>query len=70
MSHLKENIKSTVMLRLEQIRAFLKSINQCALCSEPLTLIHEIDNKDAFVKETAYCSQCQLTVREKDHSLH
>lgn len=70
MSYLKENIKNSVLERLEQIRAFLKSMNQCALCSEPLTLIHEIDNTDAFVKETAYCSQCQLTVREKDHSLH
>jgi hypothetical protein len=70
MSQFKENIKNSVLERLEQIRAFLKSINQCALCSEPLTLIHEIDNKDSFVKETAYCSQCQLTVREKDHSLH
>ncbi len=70
MSHIKENIKTAVLERLEQIRTFLRSINQCALCAEPLTLIHEIDGETSLVKETAYCSQCNLTVREKDHSLH
>ena len=70
MSYFKENIKTAVLERLEQIRTFLKSINQCALCTEPLTLIHEIDPVDANVKETAFCSKCNLTVREKDHGLH
>lgn len=70
MSYSKENIKSAVLNRLEQIRNFLKSVNQCALCSQPLTLIHEIDNSQAQVLETAYCSQCDLNVRKKEHGLH
>jgi len=70
MSYTKENIKTAVLERLEQIRSFLKSINQCALCTEPLTLIHEIDNDTSNVKETAFCSKCNLTVREKEHGLH
>lgn len=70
MSYSKENIKTAVLERLEQIRSFLKSINQCALCTEPLTLIHEIDSQISNVKETAFCSKCNLTVREKEHSLH
>lgn len=69
-SHIKESIKGAVLHRLEQIRSFLKSINQCTLCAEPLTLIHEIDDLTASVKEVAYCSKCKLTVREKEHSLH
>lgn len=69
-SYIKESIKGAVLNRLEQIRSFLKSVNQCTLCSEPLTLIHEIDEECASVKEVAYCSKCKLTVREKDHALH
>lgn len=70
MSYVKENLKTAVLERLEQIRSFLKSINQCALCTEPLTLIHEIDGETSNVKETAFCSKCNLTVREKEHGLH
>lgn len=70
MSHYKEQIKDAVLHRLEQIRSFLKSVNQCTLCAEPLTLIHEIDELSSSVKEVAYCSKCKLTVREKDHALH
>lgn len=70
MSYSKESIKGAVLHRLEQIRSFLKSVNQCTLCAEPLTLIHEIDELSASVKEVAYCSNCKLTVREKEHSLH
>lgn len=69
-SHIKESIKGAVLNRLEQIRTFLKSVNQCTLCTEPLTLIHEIDELSAQVKEVAYCSKCKLTVREKEHALH
>lgn len=70
MSHIKENIKHAVLERLEQIRSFLRSINQCALCTEPLTLIHEIDTEQSQVFETAYCSKCNLNVRNKEHGLH
>lgn len=69
-SSFKQLVPSSVLQRLEQIRNFIKSINQCALCAEPLSLIHEINQETHQVQETAYCSKCNLNSRIKDHSLH
>ncbi|MBY0314482.1 MAG: hypothetical protein K2Q26_03115 [Bdellovibrionales bacterium] len=70
MSSYKEFVQSSVLQRLEQIRNFIKSINQCALCAEPLTLIHEINQESNQVLETAHCSKCNMNSRVKDHALH
>lgn len=50
--------------------SFLRSMNCCPLCSAPLTLIHEINEEEEIIKETAHCDQCKIETRRKDHSRH
>ena len=45
-------------------------MNCCPLCSEPLTLIHEVNEEDAQIKEIAHCDRCELETRKKDHGIH
>lgn len=50
--------------------SFLRSINCCPLCSTPLSLIHEVNEEEEVIKETAHCEQCDIETRRKDHPRH
>ncbi len=54
----------------EKYQNFLKSMNCCPLCSEPLILLHEVNEAEEVIKETAHCDQCDIETRRKDHPRH
>lgn len=54
----------------QKYQNFLRSMNCCPLCSTPLTLIHEINEEEERIKETAHCDQCKIETRRKDHPRH
>ncbi len=65
-----EMTREEIIKRHRRYQNFMRSINCCPLCSNPLTLIHEIDEEEETIKETAHCDQCDLETRRKDHSRH
>lgn len=65
-----EMTKQEIETRQRRYQNFLKSINCCPLCSTPLTLIHEIDDQQEVIKETAQCSECDVETRRVEHSRH
>lgn len=65
-----EMTREKMIERHKRYQSFMRSINCCPLCSTPLTLIHEIHEKDEVIKETAHCDQCDIETRRKDHPRH
>ena len=66
-----DEISQDEMIRRQQkYQNFLRSVNCCPLCSTPLTLIHEINEEEELIKETAHCDQCDIETRRKDHARH
>ena len=64
-----EMTKEHIIRRQEKYQSFLKSINCCPLCSAPLTLIHEVDQENECIKETAHCDDCDIETRRKEHPI-
>lgn len=56
--------------RQQRYQKFLRAMNCCPLCSTPLTLVHEINEEEEHIKETAHCDQCDIETRRKDHNRH
>ena len=55
--------------RQQKYTQFLRSMNCCPLCSSPLSLIHEVNEEEEVIQETAHCSNCDLETRKKDHPI-
>jgi hypothetical protein len=53
-----------------QQKDFLCAQNNCILCSEPLELHHMQLPEADKIKEDAYCNNCDIKARTKDHTLH
>ena len=65
-----EMTKQKIENRQRLYQNFLRTMNCCPLCTTPLTLIHEIDEEEELIKETAHCSECDIETRRRDHSRH
>ena len=61
--------RERIQRRQKEFQTFLKSMNCCPLCSSPLTLIHEVDEENEKIKETAHCESCDVETRRKEHPL-
>lgn len=51
-------------------RDFIQAHNNCVLCSSVLELQHKRVEEGAEIKEEAYCPQCDLRTRAKNHILN
>jgi len=67
---MEEMTREKMVKRQQRYQSFLRAMNCCPLCSTPLTLIHEINEDDESIKETAHCDQCDIETRRKEHSRH
>ena len=61
--------RENMIRRQKEYQSFLKSMNCCPLCSAPLTLIHEVNEESALIKETAHCEGCDVETRRKEHPI-
>ncbi len=65
-----EMTREKLVKRQQRYTSFMRSMNCCPLCATPLTLIHEINEEEELIKETAHCDQCDIETRRKDHNRH
>ena len=49
---------------------FIQMQNNCALCGNTLLISVESYLEDFTLREEAYCSNCQIKTRVKDHKMH
>lgn len=50
-------------------KAFLALQSNCALCATNLELtVHSVNTEE--IKEEAFCPQCELKLRSKNHRIH
>ena len=61
--------QKAIVRRQKRYQNFLKAINCCPLCSSPLSLIHEVDEDNGSIKETAHCDECDVETRRKEHPI-
>lgn len=64
-----EITRENIVRRQKKYQSFLQSINCCPLCTAPLTLIHEVDDENKSIKETAHCDDCDVETRRKNHPI-
>lgn len=50
-------------------REFVQAHNNCVLCATVLELRHIKSQEQDEIKEEAYCPQCDLRTRAKNHTL-